>query len=117
MTVVRLDDAPAADASLRDGDVDAVVLGDVDEGTATLRVLRDPPDLLDQLVQGAAIGLRLDTALDEADVPQETIDELNDRHPVETSRIERPDPDRDSKAAVAFAIVLLMYGQLFGYGV
>ena len=35
VTVVRLDDAPAADASLRDGDVDAVVLGDVDEGTAT----------------------------------------------------------------------------------
>ena len=117
VTVVPLDDERAADAALRDGDVDAVVLGDVDQGTATLRVLRDPPDLLDQLVQGAAIGLRLDTVLDEAGVPQETIDELNDQHPVPTSRIERPDPDRDAKAAVAFAMVIIMYGQLFGYGV
>jgi ABC-2 type transport system permease protein len=117
VTVVRIDDEDAADRALRDGDVDGVVLGDVDEGTASLRVLRDPPDLLDQLVQGAAIGLRLDTVLDEADVPEATIEELNDRHPVTTSRIERPDPDRDAKAAVAFAIVLIMYGQLFGYGV
>ena len=28
-----------------------------------------------------------------------------------------PDPDRDAKAAVAFVAVLLLYGQLFGYGV
>jgi ABC-2 type transport system permease protein len=117
VTVVRIDDARAADAALRDGDVDGVVLGDVDEGTASLRVLRDPPDLLDQLVQAAAIGLHLDTVLVEAGVPQDTIEDLNDRRPVATSRIERPDPDRDAKAAVAFAIVLIMYGQLFGYGV
>ena len=32
-------------------------------------------------------------------------------------RILPPDPDRDSKAAVAFVAVLLLYGQLFGYGI
>ena len=85
VTVVRLDDAPAADASLRDGDVDAVVLGDVDEGTATLRVLRDLPDLLDQLGPGRH---RAPSRYPRSTrpTPQETIDELNDRHPVETSR-------------------------------
>ncbi len=44
------------------------VVDDVRGGTAILRVLRGAPDLLDQLVQGAAIGLRIDTALSEAGV-------------------------------------------------
>ena len=43
--------------------------------------------------------------------------QLKDQHPIDASPILPPDPDRDSKAAVAFVAVLLLYGQLFGYGV
>jgi ABC-2 type transport system permease protein len=120
VSVAGFGDAREADAALRDGRVDAVVEGGVDDvrgGTATLRVLRGPPDLLDQLVQGAAIGLRIDAALSEAGVSDTTVQELKDQHPIDSSPILPPDPDRDSKAAVAFVAVLILYGQLFGYGV
>ena len=61
-------------------------------GTASLRVLRDPPELLDQLVQGAAIGLRIDAALSEAGVPDATVQQLKDQHPIDTSAVLPPDP-------------------------
>jgi len=118
--MVGLDDAHAADVALRDGRVDAVLEGGVDDvraGTATLRVLRGPPDLLDQLVQAAAIGLRIDAALSEAGVADTTVQQLKDQHPIDASPILPPDPDRGSKATVAFVAVLLLYGQLFGYGI
>jgi ABC-2 type transport system permease protein len=120
VSVVGFADPGRADAALRDGRVDAVVKGGLDDvraGTASLRVLRDPPELLDQLVQGAAIGLRIDAALSEAGVPDATVQELKDQHPIDASAIQPPDPDQASKAAIAFVAVLLLYGQLFGYGV
>ena len=120
VSVVGFDDDRDAEAALREGRVDAVLEGGVDEvrgGTAILRVLRGTPDLLDQLVQGAAIGLRIDTALSEAGVDDATVQGLKDQHPIDSSPILPPDPDRDSKAAVAFVAVLLLYGQLFGYGI
>jgi ABC-2 type transport system permease protein len=120
VSVVGFDDPGAADAALRDGRVDAVVKGGLDDvraGTAMLRVLRGTPELLDQLVQGAAIGLRIDAALSEAGVPDATVQQLKDQHPIDASAILPPDPDQASKAAVAFVAVLLLYGQLFGYGV
>jgi ABC-2 type transport system permease protein len=120
VSLIELGDTSRAEAALRDGRVDAVVEGGIDDvraGTATLRVLRGPPDLLDQLVQGAAIGLRIDAALSEAGVADATVQELKDQHPIDASPMLPPDPDRNSKAAVAFVAVLLLYGQLFGYGV
>jgi len=120
VSVIGFDDPGTADAALRDGRVDAVVKGGLDDvrtGTASLRVLRDTPQLLDQLVQGAAIGLRIDAALSEAGVPDATVQELKDQHPIDASAILPPDPDQASKAAIAFVAVLLLYGQLFGYGV
>jgi ABC-2 type transport system permease protein len=120
VTVVPFDDRGEADAALRASEVDAVVVGDVADvraGTAALRVLRGSPELLDQLVQAAAIGLRIDATLEEEGVPAATVEDLADQHPVDASPIVAPDPDRDAKAQVAFVAVLLLYGQLFGYGV
>jgi ABC-2 type transport system permease protein len=115
ITVVDLPDDRAADAALREGRVDAVVIGAPD--AATLRVLRSVPNPLDQLVQAATIGLRIDRALTEAGAPAATVEELKDQHPVDASPILPPDPNRDAKASVAFVAVLLLYGQLFGYGI
>jgi ABC-2 type transport system permease protein len=120
VSVVGFPDRLGADAALRAGRVDAVLdggLDDVREGTATLRVLRSPPGTLDEIVQAAAIGIRIDGVLAEADVGEATARGLEDRHPVDASPILPPDPNRDAKAAVAFVAVLLLYGQLFGYGV
>ena len=119
VTARSLPDGDAAEAALRDGSVDAVVIGnvqDVRDGTAIVRVVSGIPAQLDQLVQAAAIGLRIDGALADADVPATTVEELENQHPVAASPIEVPDPDRPAKASVAFVSVLLLYGQLFGYG-
>jgi ABC-2 type transport system permease protein len=100
--------------------VDAVLIGereDVLDGTARLRVLREAPNLLDQVVQASAIATRIDDALADAGAPGSTIEELRDQHPIDEAPILPPDPDRDAKAAVALAAVLVLYGQLFGYGV
>ena len=120
LTVVPLRDEGAVDGALRAGRVDAVLIGGhegVLEGVATLRVLRGVPSLLDQVVQAAAIATRLDDALADAGASAETIAALQDQHPVDAAPILPPDPDRDTKAAVALASVLVLYGQLFGYGV
>jgi ABC-2 type transport system permease protein len=120
LRVVPLPDERAADAALRDGEVQAVIVGDAEDvraGTATLRVLRAPPPLVEQLVEAAAIGLRIDRVLVDAEVPSTTVSELQDQHPVEVSPIVPADPDRSSKAQIAFVAVLLLYGQLFGYGI
>jgi ABC-2 type transport system permease protein len=115
IALTRLPDDHAADAALRDGDVDAVVTGAPD--AARLLVLRSVPNPLDQLVQAAAIGLRIDRALTEAGASPATVEELKDQHPVDASPLLPPDPNRDAKASVAFVAVLLLYGQLFGYGI
>lgn len=120
LTVVPLRDEGAVAGALRDGRVDAALIGgheDVLEGVATLRVLRDVPSLLDQVVQAAAIATRIDDALEDADASPDTVEALQDQHPVDAAPILPPDPDRDTKAAVALAAVLVLYGQLFGYGV
>jgi ABC-2 type transport system permease protein len=120
LTVVPLRDGGAVAGALRDGRVDAALIGgheDVLEGVATLRVLRDVPSLLDQVVQAAAIATRIDDALEDADASPDTVEALQDQHPVDAAPILPPDPDRDTKAAVALAAVLVLYGQLFGYGV
>jgi ABC-2 type transport system permease protein len=119
-TVVPLEDERAADEALRAGDVQAVIVGDAEDvrdGTATLRVLRAPPGLVDQLVQAAAIALRIDRVLIEEGVSEATVEELQDQHPVDVSAIVPPDPNRNEKAQIAFVAVLLLYGQLFGYGI
>ncbi len=120
LRVLPLRDEGAVAGALRDGRVDAALIGgheDVLEGVATLRALRDVPSLLDQVVQAAAIATRIDDALEDADASPDTVEALQDQHPVDAAPILPPDPDRDTKAAVALAAVLVLYGQLFGYGV
>ena len=109
--VWRYDDASAGERALREGEVDALLEGEVLSG------VRDVPDQLTQVVQAAAIGTRLRDTLTDYDVPADLQGELGDQTPVEVRTLEPQDPNRDRNGAVALIAVVLLYGQLFGYGI
>jgi len=96
-------DQAAANAALRDGSVDAVVVDN------QLIGFTDIPDVLSSLVQASARNVAVTALLDRHHVPQDERDAANDPTPAP--------PHRSENAAVAFVGVLLLYGQLFGYGI
>ncbi|HEY6567085.1 MAG TPA: ABC transporter permease [Actinomycetota bacterium] len=102
----------AADRALAAGEIDAELV----DGR-TLVGQSDVDDRLDQVVQGAAVGQRIREALVSADLSPSEIEELFSDSAVVVRTIEPADPNRDANAGVAFIAVLLVYGQLFGYGV
>jgi ABC-2 type transport system permease protein len=103
-------DEAAANAALRDGSVDAVVIGD------QLRGLEGVPDPLITLVQGSARDAAVTALLAEHQVPQSELDAARATS-LKLTALEAAPPDRDQNAAIAFVGVLLLYGQLFGYGI
>jgi ABC-2 type transport system permease protein len=110
---VRLRDLPdeaAANDALRDGSVDAVVIGD------QLRGLQGVPDPLITLVQGSARDAAVAALLEQHHVPQSELDAASETS-LKLTALEAAPPDRDQNAAIAFVGVLLLYGQLFGYGI
>jgi len=111
VTVREYDDEAAAEAALRRGEVDAYLAEDELVG------VDDVPDQLEQIVQAAAIGSRLRETLDAHDVPPDVQGELADQAPVAIRTLEPQDPDRDENGALALIAVVLLYGQLFGYGI
>lgn len=109
--VVRYPDAEAALAALRVGGVDAVVDGDRIVGRTSV------PTTLVQAAQAAEISLRLQGVFEEYQVRPEDRADVATGRPLAVQVLEPGDPDRDQNAAIAFIGVLLLYGQVFGYGV
>jgi len=109
---VPFGDELVATASVRTGDLDALLLAD-----GGLLGLDTVPAELAQIVRDAAARGRISAALDDAGVAPSQIEELLDRPGVEVRTLEPQDPNRDQNAGIAFVAVLLAYGQLFGYGV
>jgi ABC-2 type transport system permease protein len=103
-------DEAAANAALRDGSVDAVVIGD------QLRGFQGVPDPLITLVQGSARDAAVTALLEGHHVPQSELDAARATS-LRLTALEAAPPDRDQNAAIAFVGVLLLYGQLFGYGI
>jgi ABC-2 type transport system permease protein len=101
-----------AEAGLRDGTLDAVVVTGPE-----LLVERETPDQLGSAMQVAVVAERIRTALVDNGVPTDQIAGILDPAPVHVSSLEPQDPNRQTNSAVAFVAVLLLYGQLFGYGV
>ena len=62
-----------------------------------------------------ADGIR--TTLEANDVPADQIAQILTPPPLPVESIEPQDPNRDTNSTVAFIAVVLLYGQLFGYGV
>ncbi|TMM21760.1 MAG: ABC transporter permease [Actinobacteria bacterium] len=104
-------DQAAANAALRDGSVDAVVVDN------QLIGFTDIPDVLSSLVQASARNVAVTALLDRHHVPQDERDAQNDPTPLTLAVLQPAPPHRSENAAVAFVGVLLLYGQLFGYGI
>ena len=96
---------------LRDGSVDAVVDGNELIGFTGI------PDVLSSLVEASARNAAVTALLDEHQVPQTERDAANDPTPLVLAVLQPAPPHRSENAAVAFVGVLLLYGQLFGYGI
>lgn len=104
-------DRTSAEAALRSGDVDAVLQGDRLTGKTTV------PAQLQTLVEASAVAERIRAALSASGASSAKIARVLNTSPVAVDTLEPVNPNRDTDAAVAFVGVLLLYGQLFGYGV
>jgi ABC-2 type transport system permease protein len=105
-------DRRVGDKALRDGMLDAILI----DGQR-LVVERDAPTALQAAVQAAVVADRIRETLAAYAVSADEIDRILDPTPVSLASLEPEDPNRDANSTVAFIAVLLLYGQLFGYGV
>jgi ABC-2 type transport system permease protein len=105
-------DRAAASRALAAGTLDAVLIdGD------RLLVQEQAPDPLRTAVQTAVVADRIGAALGDAGLSGDAVSRVLSPSPVPVDALHPVDPDRDANATVAFVAVLLLYGQLFGYGV
>lgn len=111
LRVGHWDDAADAEAAVRSGRLDAVLVDDELVGVDAV------PATLMRVVQNALIRVRITAALEGAGASAAQIEAVLDQPSVEVRTLEPQDPNREENAGIAFIAVLLAYGQLFGYGV
>lgn len=104
-------DRAAAEAALEDGSLDAVLI----DGERLLAE-REAPDPLESAVRTAVVADGIRRTLEGNDVPADQIAQILSPAPVPLETIEPLDPNRETNSTVAFITVVLLYGQLFGYG-
>jgi ABC-2 type transport system permease protein len=102
----------AAEAGLHEGDLDLAV---VDGGQ--LLAETNPDDQLVALVQASSRTARAQAALAEANLNEQQIRDALAPSPLPLRTREASDPQRKANRAIAFPAVLLLYGQLIGYGI
>jgi ABC-2 type transport system permease protein len=103
-------DRAAADAALTDGSIDAVLTG------TQLYGLQSVDLQLQALVQTSAHQAAVDAVLAKHHVPEAQREAASQTDPLALGALQPAPPDQQDNAAVAFIGVLLLYGQLFGYG-
>jgi ABC-2 type transport system permease protein len=109
VTEVRLPDAGRD--QLQDGSLDAVL-----SANDTLEGQSDIPAALRQIVLDALVRDRIVAALGAEGASPAEIEAALNRPAVEFRTVEPRDPNRETNSGVAFVGILLLYGQLFGYG-
>jgi len=103
-------DPASADAALRDGSIDAVVT------ETQLYGLESVDQRLEALVQTSAHQIAVEAVFAEHHVPEAQRAAASRTSPLALGALQPAPPDRQKNAGVAFIGVLLLYGQLFGYG-
>ena len=101
----------AARAAVASGAVDGALIGQ------TLVVDEVAPAQLVQVVQLAVAAERQDAILDRYQVTPEDRGLLQGGPQLEVESLQPGDPNRSQNEAIAFVGMILLYGQLFGYGV
>jgi ABC-2 type transport system permease protein len=99
-----------ADAALRAGSVDAVLSPGQLIGDQTI------DQTLLALVQTSAHAAAVEAVFEQHHVPQAQREAASSEEPLATGVLHPQPPDREDNAGIAFIGVLLLYGQLFGYG-
>jgi ABC-2 type transport system permease protein len=108
---VTLETEADARQALEDGSVDAVLSKDRLVGWESI----DPT--LRALVQTSAHHAGVGGVFDRYGVPASERTVASDQAPLDEGVLQAAPPDRSQNAAIAFIGVLLLYGQLFGYGI
>jgi ABC-2 type transport system permease protein len=104
-------DGASADRALRDGELDAIL-----ENDETLVGLdAAAPEALRQVVQVAVVSDRLRDVFADAGISPDEIAGLQEE--LRSTALDPGDPHADDNGRVAVVVVLLLYGQLFGYGI
>jgi ABC-2 type transport system permease protein len=101
----------AARAAVAAGHVDGALIDQ------TFVVDEVAPAQLVQLVQLAVAAERQDAILDRYQVTPQDRDVLESGPQLEVESLQPGDPNRSQNEAIAFVGMILLYGQLFGYGV
>ena len=112
---IRVDPYPSAataEDAVRSGAIDAAV-----EGDERISVKDAPNAQLVGLIQAVAGTSRVRDALVRAGLTDQQVADLLRPAPLPVRSLEPVDPHRTANSTVAFVGVLLLYGQLFGYGV
>jgi ABC-2 type transport system permease protein len=109
--LVTTSDDAAAVAAVRDGRLDAAVIGG-----AEIVVRSEPPAELVGIVQAVSQRMRTEDALRGTGLSDDQIRAALDQAPIEIRALEPVDDRRRENSAVAFVGVLALYGQLFAYG-
>jgi ABC-2 type transport system permease protein len=109
--LVTASDDAAAVAAVRDGRLDAAVIGG-----AEIVVRSEPPAELVGIVQAVSQRSRTEDALRGTGLSDDQIRAALDQAPMEIRALEPVDDRRRENSAVAFVGVLALYGQLFAYG-
>jgi ABC-2 type transport system permease protein len=109
--LVPTSDDAAAVAAVREGRLDAAVIGG-----AEIVVRSEPPAELVGIVQAVSQRTRTEDALRGTGLSDDQIRAALDQAPLEIRALEPVDDRRRENSAVAFVGVLALYGQLFAYG-
>jgi ABC-2 type transport system permease protein len=109
--LVTTSDDAAAVAAVREGRLDAAVIGG-----AEIVVRSEPPAELVGIVQAVSQRTRTEDALRGTGLSDDQIRAALDQAPMEIRALEPVDDRRRENSAVAFVGVLALYGQLFAYG-
>ncbi len=100
-----------AEAALRSGSVDALLVND-----SQVVVKSQAPQQLVAVIQAVSLRERSRQALERAGLPPDRIDEILNTQPLPVRALEPISQHRQESSAVAFIGVLALYGQLFAYG-
>ncbi len=109
--LTELPDAAAARDGLNGGDLDLALVD------GKLVVKKDLPAELRSLASYASQQVQAQQTLGDAGVDGATIGKALSPAPPTVQTLEKIDPDRSTRQAVAFIAVILLYGQLISYGI